>query len=87
MPGGSMPNKLERFLNMYGEFILGLAFSLTGIMGIAIISFGYVNRISKIIGLQGPTISVPHSLAFLAIMAVFTIIGFALLIDDLAKAI
>jgi len=85
-----MPNKLERFLNMYGEFILGLAFSLTGIMGIAIISFGYVNyvnRISKIIGLQGSTISVPHSLAFLAIMAVFTIIGFALLIDDLAKAI
>jgi len=86
MPGGSMPNRLERFLEKNGgcaEFILGLVFFLTGEIGIAIYASRYVN---SIVGLPSLNINVPHSLAFLAIMAVFIFIGFALIIDDLLKA-
>jgi len=79
-----MPNRLERFLNKNGEFILGSVFYLTGVIGIAIYASRYLNGIP---GLPNLNINVPHSLAFLAIMAVCIFIGFALMIDDLTKII
>jgi len=73
-----MPNRLERFLEKSGcgdiEFILSLIFFLTGIIGITIYAF------------YGSKMSVLHSLVFLAIMAVFIFISFALIIDDLLKS-
>ena len=79
-----MPNRLERFLNEYGEFILGSICFLTGEIGIAIYISRYVN---SILGLPSLNINVPHSLAFLAIMAIFVFIGLVLIIDDLSKII
>ncbi len=79
-----MPNRLKRFLNENGEFILGLVFFSTGEMGIAVYASRYVN---SILGLPSLNINVPHSLAFLAVMAVCIFIGFALIIDDLSKTI
>jgi hypothetical protein len=84
MPGGSMPNRLERFHSENGEFILGFVFSLIGVLGISIYASRYINNI---LGLPSLNINVPHSLAFLAIMAVCIFIGFALMIDDLTKTI
>ena len=61
-----------------------MIFLFTGAIGTGIyISYSYVD---SIIGLQDPNISVSHSLAFLAIMVVFIIIGIALSIDYLLKA-
>ena len=71
-----MPNRLERFLEKNGgdiELILSLIFFLTGIIGITIYAF------------YGSKMNVLHSLVFLAIMAVFVFIGFALVIDSLLK--
>jgi ABC-type maltose transport system permease subunit len=93
MPGGTMPNRLERLLYKMGEFaefILGSIFYLAGAVGIADYIFhGYINRVNRyvdsIIGLQGPAINIPHSLAFLAIMVVFIFIGMILMVDDLSK--
>ena len=67
-----------------GEFILSLVFFLTGEIGIAIYVFRYVN---SIVGLPSLNINVPHSLAFLVIMAIFIFIGYVLMIDDLSKTI
>lgn len=79
-----MPNRLERFLNKNGEFILGSVFFLTGEIGVGIYISRYVN---SIFGLPSLNINVPYGLAFLAIMAVFIFIGLALIIDDLSKTI
>jgi len=79
-----MPNRLKRFLNEYGEFILGSIYFLTGEIGIGIYISRYVN---SILGLPSSNINVPHSLAFLAIMAIFVFIGLVLIIDDLSKII
>jgi len=79
-----MPNRLKRFLNEYGEFILGSIYFLTGEIGIGIYISRYVN---SILGLPSLNINVPHSLAFLAMMAVCIFIGFVLMIDDLSKTI
>ncbi len=79
-----MPNRLKRFLNENGEFILGSIYFLTGEIGIAIYASRYLN---SILGLPSLNINVPHSLAFLAMMAVCIFIGFALMIDDLSKTI
>ena len=77
-----MPSRLKRLLNENGEFILSLAFFLTGWAGIVIYASRYLNGV---IGLPSLNINVPHSLAFLALMAIFIFIGFALIIDDLLK--
>jgi len=79
-----MPNRLKRFLNEYGEFILGSIYFLTGEIGIGIYISRYLN---SILGLPSLNINVPHSLAFLAMMAVCIFIGFVLMIDDLSKTI
>ena len=79
-----MPNRLKRFLNENGEFILGSIYFLTGEIGIGIYISRYVN---SILGLPSLNINVPHSLAFLAMMAVCIFIGFVLIIDDLSKTI
>ena len=77
-----MPSRLKKLLNENGEFILSLAFFLTGWAGIVIYASRYLNGV---IGLPSLNINVPHSLAFLALMAIFIFIGFALIIDDLLK--
>ena len=79
-----MPNRLKEFLNENGEFILGFVFSLISVIGISIYAARYLNGIP---GLPNLNINVPHSLAFLAIMAICIFIGFALMIDDLTKTI
>jgi len=79
-----MPNRLKEFLNENGEFILSLIFFLTGEIGITIYAFRYVN---SMLGLPSLNINVPHSLAFLAIMAICIFISFALIIDDLSKKV
>ncbi len=79
-----MPNRLKRFLNENGEFILGSIYFLTGEIGIAIYASKYLN---SILGLPSLNINVPHGLAFLVMMAVCIFIGFALMIDDLSKTI
>ena len=79
-----MPNRLKRFLNENGEFILGSIYFLTGEIGIGIYASKYVN---SILSLPSLNINVPHSLAFLAMMAVCIFIGFVLIIDDLSKTI
>ena len=79
-----MPNRLDRFHNENGEFILGFVFSLIGVLGISIYASRYINNI---LGLPSLNINVPHSLAFLAIMAIFVFIGLVLIIDDLSKII
>jgi len=84
MPGGSMPNRLERFLIKNGEFILGSIYFLTGEIGIGIYISRYVN---SIVGLPSLNINVPHSLAFLAMFAVCVFIGLVLMVDDLSKII
>jgi hypothetical protein len=87
MPGGSMPNRLERLLEKKGglvELILSLIFVFTGIIGTSInLTYEYANIV---LGLHVPNIGVLHSLAFLAIMVVFIFIGMALIIDFLLKA-
>ena len=84
MPGGSMSNRLKRFLNGNGEFILGSIYFLTGEIGIGIYISRYVN---SIVGLPSLNINVPHSLAFLAMFAVCVFIGLVLMVDDLSKTI
>ena len=79
-----MPNRHKRFLNEYGEFILGSIYFLTGEIGIGIYISRYLNRI---LGLPSLNINVPHSLAFLAMMAVCAFIGLVLMVDDLSKII
>jgi len=79
-----MPNRLKRLLNENGEFILGSIYFLTGEIGIGIYISRYVN---SILGLPSLNINVPHSLAFLAMMAVCVFIGLVLMIDDLSKII
>ena len=79
-----MPNRLKRFLNGNGEFILGSIYFLIGEIGIGIYISRYVN---SILGLPSSSINVPHSLAFLAIMAIFVFIGLVLMVDDLSKII
>ena len=79
-----MPNRLKRFLNEYGEFILGSIYFLTGEIGIGIYISRYVN---SILGLPSLNINIPHGLAFLAMMAVCIFIGLVLMVDDLSKII
>jgi len=79
-----MPNRLKRLLNENGEFILGSIYFLTGEVGIGIYISRYVN---SILGLPSLNINVPHSLAFLAMMAVCVFIGLVLMVDDLSKII